>query len=303
MLAIVIPFYKLTFFEATLTSLAKQTDKRFKVYIGDDSSPENPESLLKKNQNHFHFEYKKFQTNLGGKSLVQQWNRCIALIEDEEWVMVLGDDDVLGQNTVAEFYKHLNQFKTAKVIRFATCKIDARGTSTSELFTHPETEEATDFLFRKTRTSLSEFIFSTRQLRKFGFKDFPLAWYSDILAVLEFAEFKTINSINNATVYVRISNLSISGSTDNLWLKTNAEFEFYNYLLTRKQNYFTSKQQQILFRRLNNCFIYNKRKLVLFFKISGTHFINFSFSRYLDFIQSIFTFYFNKRHAHRIQSS
>ncbi|MBC7748019.1 MAG: glycosyltransferase family 2 protein [Methylotenera sp.] len=303
MLAIVIPFYKLTFFDATLSSLANQTDKRFKVYIGDDSSPENPEILLIKNKEHFCFDYKKFETNLGRKSLVQQWNRCIAMIKNEEWVMVLGDDDVLGQNAVAEFYKHLNQFKNAKVIRYATCKIDAKGRSTSELYTHPVTESATDFLFRKTRSSLSEFIFSTVQLRKFGFQDFPLAWYSDILAVLEFAEFKTIYSINEATVYVRISNLSISGSSDNLWLKTNAEFKFHNYLLTRKQVYFTALQQEILFKRLNNCFIYNKRHFALFFKISRTHLINFSLLRYLDFIKSIFNAYFNKNHANRIQST
>ena len=43
MLAIVIPYYKLTFFEATLQSLADQTDKRFMVYIGDDASLESPD--------------------------------------------------------------------------------------------------------------------------------------------------------------------------------------------------------------------------------------------------------------------
>lgn len=46
MLAIIIPYYKLRFFEATLESLANQTDKRFKVYIGDDASPENLADLL-----------------------------------------------------------------------------------------------------------------------------------------------------------------------------------------------------------------------------------------------------------------
>ena len=46
MLAIIIPYYKLTFFEDTLESLANQTDKLFKVYIGDDASPENPTDLL-----------------------------------------------------------------------------------------------------------------------------------------------------------------------------------------------------------------------------------------------------------------
>jgi hypothetical protein len=40
MLAIVIPYYKIRFFEATLQSVAIQTDKRFKVYIGNDASDE-----------------------------------------------------------------------------------------------------------------------------------------------------------------------------------------------------------------------------------------------------------------------
>lgn len=42
MLAIIIPYYKLAFFEENLQSLSNQTDQRFKVYIGDDASPETP---------------------------------------------------------------------------------------------------------------------------------------------------------------------------------------------------------------------------------------------------------------------
>ena len=45
MLAIVIPYYKYTFFEETLLSLQNQTNKKFNVYIGDDASPENPLDL------------------------------------------------------------------------------------------------------------------------------------------------------------------------------------------------------------------------------------------------------------------
>ena len=48
MLAIIIPYFKLTFFEETLKSLASQTSKRFKVYIGDDASPEGPSNWLEK---------------------------------------------------------------------------------------------------------------------------------------------------------------------------------------------------------------------------------------------------------------
>ena len=84
MLAIIIPYFKLTFFEETLKSLANQTDKIFKVYIGNDASPENPKIVLEKYENKLNFKYKKFETNLGSFSLVKQWERCIDLIEDEE---------------------------------------------------------------------------------------------------------------------------------------------------------------------------------------------------------------------------
>lgn len=42
MLAKIVPYYKLCFFEETLQSLSNKTDKGFKVYIGDDASPEDP---------------------------------------------------------------------------------------------------------------------------------------------------------------------------------------------------------------------------------------------------------------------
>ena len=104
MLAIIIPYYKITFFEATLQSLLSQTDNRFKVYIGDDASIESPLVLLEKYQNRIDFNYNRFQVNYGSFSLVKQWNRCLEMINDEEWVMFLGDDDVLQNNVVSEFF-------------------------------------------------------------------------------------------------------------------------------------------------------------------------------------------------------
>lgn len=54
MLAIIIPYYKLIFFEATLQSLVNQTDQRFRVYIGDDASPEDCTFLLGKYKGQFY---------------------------------------------------------------------------------------------------------------------------------------------------------------------------------------------------------------------------------------------------------
>lgn len=236
MLAIIIPFYKLIFFEETLQSLASQTDHRFKVYIGDDASPEDPKFLLEKYQDKFDFVYHRFDSNLGGTSLVQQWNRCIELINDEKWLIILGDDDVLGENVVKSFYEHFDLFNgKSNVIRYASKIIKQELNKISETYSHPAWEKPTDSFFRKyqwlSRSSLSEYIFARASYDKFGFNDYPLAWYSDDMAWLEFADNKLIYSINEEIVFFRLSANNISGREDNLENKEESEYLFYKKLI------------------------------------------------------------------------
>lgn len=296
MLAIVIPYYKLVFFDDTLRSLAAQTDKRFCAYIGDDASPDNPSELLEGYRGAFDFIYHKFETNLGGTSLVQQWNRCMAMAADEEWLMVLGDDDVLGSNCVAEFYKKLEEVPEANVIRFATVKIDDDSQKISGVYENPEIELSTDFLFSKSRSSLSEYIFRKKNVMEIGFKDFPLAWLSDVLAVLEFSLFSNIHSVNSAIVYVRTSALNISGRSDNLKLKAKAVFDFAYYLVTQKKQYFTKHQQRLLLRKLDKAYLNDKKQVGSFIKISKVYLKDFSIIGYLILIKSmIFNIYVLKK--------
>lgn len=241
MLAIVIPYYKITFFEATLQSLASQTDKRFNVYIGDDASSDNPVALLDKYKNQFNFVYHKFEKNLGSISLVKHWERCIALTRNEVWLMILGDDDLLGENVVASWYENYGLFKEkSNVIRFATKIIYEGKKMVSEVYIHPIWESATDSFYRKfiktTRSSLSEYVFSKSSYLKFGFYDYPLAWNSDDQAWLDFSNNKPIFTINESIVFVRISDVSISGNYNNLYFKTLSEIKFYKLMVLRKSN-------------------------------------------------------------------
>lgn len=288
MLAIVIPYYKLTFFEATLESLVNQTHKRFKVYIGDDASPEDPVVLLEKYKGMLDFRYHRFENNLGGISLTQQWEQCIALSGDEEWVMILGDDDVLGENVVEEFYRNLPELETlTNVVRFSTCKIDAKGLLISPEYIHPIIEYSTDFFFRNVRSSLSEYIHRKTQITQIGFKDFPLGWQSDVLAVLEFSNFKNVYSINDAKVLIRITELSISGKQENIKLKYKAVFNFYYYLITNRLNFFNKKQKKKLFSRINKSYLNDKKNSVYFLKLTKFYLSNFLFINYFNFLKSI----------------
>ena len=105
MLAIVIPYYKKDYFEETLSSLANQFDKRFKLYIVDDGSPNPPVELIRSYGSLLDITYKRFAGNLGSKSLTAHWMRAINCIDDDvDWIWLLGDDDVLDSGCVREFY-------------------------------------------------------------------------------------------------------------------------------------------------------------------------------------------------------
>lgn len=218
-LAIIIPYYKLTFFRETLESLKNQTDKRFHVYIGNDASRENPEELLKEFMGDFKFTYQEFKKNIGASSLTQQWDRCINMMKDEEWFMILGDDDYLGINVVEEFYKDIEYINVNhNVVRFSLQVVDEASLVISEICINPIIEKPFDAHFKKVSGevigSLSEYIFRKSAYLKFRFKEYDLAWGSDNRAVIDFSEKKTIYSINEAFVSFRISKSNITGSGD-----------------------------------------------------------------------------------------
>lgn len=267
MLAIVIPYYKITFFEETLNSLANQTNMNFKVYIGDDASPEDPKSLLKSYHHCLDLKYERFDNNLGASSLVQHWDRCIKMTDGEEWLMILGDDDVLNHNLVESFYDQLPDFGgRTNVVRFASRIIFEKGDETSEVFKHPKWENPAKAFFRRfkgeTRSSLSEYIFRKYSYLKHGFKAFPLAWHSDDCAWLDFPEDKDIYCINESEVHVRLSGKSISGKEDNLRLKSKAKIMFYRNILEQKLFMFEINQRKFLLEAYANT-IRKTRKLKL----------------------------------------
>jgi len=288
MLAIVIPYYKLTFFEQTLQSLCDQTDKRFTVYIGNDASPENPATLIKKFKKSVTIVYRTFETNLGSTSLVKQWDRCIKMVEAEEWIMVLGDDDVLGENVVEEFYKNLAEIENigSSVIRYSTRVINENNINISQIYKHPKLETGTDFLIRKfkggTRSSLSEYIFRKVKIETIKFKDLPLAWYSDLLSVVEFAEFKNIYTINEALLKFRLSGINITSKTDNLRLKNRATFSFYYYLLNQHGKTFPTELVQIIFNNLERTLLDNKKQIVGWIKLCYLYSLFFQWRRIIS---------------------
>lgn len=250
--AIIIPFYKRTFFRETLDSLAAQTDQRFTVYIGNDASPENPDDLLEEFEGKFNFVYKKFERNLGGTSLITQWHRCIEMMQDEEWFMILGDDDYIDRNYVYAFNQAYQQ---NALLNYNVIKSFSKIVDEKNKIIIDKTEElnklncsAVDAFIAKAtgliNSSLSEHFFYRKKYNEIKFRDFPLAWFADDFAILMFSGYGQIFLLKNAMCYVRMSSVNISGLLTNIGQKEQARIQFYQDVYAEMPiNKFTQKQK------------------------------------------------------------
>ena len=280
-LAVVIPYYNFRFFERTLRSLDHQTNKDFNLYIGNDASPDDPQELIASFKNLPLKKYEYFKDNLGGTSLVRQWERCIDLTKDEEWLVILGDDDLVSENYVAAFYKHMNEVldNDIQVMRFASRYIDEEDRANREitLYQHPVIEKATDSFYKnhhhQSRSSLSEHIFSRISYEKYGFYEYPLAWHSDDRAWLDFTGFGRLYTINEATVGVRVSTTSISGTMSHRVAKWEARVLFYEYITAKERlKYFLPEQ---------------KRQLLIDYCVFCKMISNFTYSKFIKVMRSL----------------
>lgn len=288
-LAIVIPYYKFDFFKETLDSLVSQTNTSFNVYIGNDSSPNNPSGLLVEYQDKLNITYQDFTENLGSKSLVQQWYRCLDLVHDEKWVLILGDDDVLSNTVVEHFYRFLQKKHQTNLYRFSSQVINEKNELISTKYKHPKIEIGFEFLERKlkggTRSSLSEYVFRISELKKVGIKDFPLAWYSDLLLVVELSVEKPIICINDSLVFFRNSGVNITSRKDNLVKKNEATFVFYLYLIQKYKSKISTSFLEVLYSKLEKTILDNKTKLSFWIKTLNLYVTD---SRFFQFVSLTF---------------
>lgn len=258
-LTIIIPYYKIAFFKETLQSLERQTCKDFNLFIGNDASPENPENLIKETLKTTDFIYKEYTHNVGSQNLVKQWERCIQDCGITEWFQILGDDDVISYNFVEEFYRNLPEINqnNCNVVKFSQCWINENGERITDFTDYDQLIDPADNIgykiMKAERSSLSEHIFRKKQYLKFNFKNFPLAWATDDIAVLEFSERKHIYFIKNSKVLVRVSNENISGRTDNQLEKKNAKIASEKYLIKR---HYKNLTKESLIKIINNQIYY-----------------------------------------------
>ena len=271
-LAIVIPFYKAFFFEEALKSIANQTNKDFTLYIGDDASPENIAHLIDGYKDKINIVYKRFPTNIGSYSLTKHWTRCIELTNDEEWLWLFGDDDIMPIDAVERFYKTIVTEPNEDLFRFNLQIIDADGKVILPITQNPQRENCTSYIKRRLNfkliSTVVEYVFSRNAFeRNNGFEKYPLAWCADDATWLKIGKDKGIYTIDGLPISWRFSGKNISSLNSNYQQKVEALLLYLKFISKNfphidenlKINYFLKQIQDYPFTK--------KEKLELWMKL------------------------------------
>lgn len=263
-LAIIIPAYKSRFFEKALISLANQTCKDFTLYIGNDASKEDISSIVEKYNSKLNIVYHYFNDNLGGKSLTHQWERCIALSKNEEYIWLFSDDDEISEDAVAAFYSEIdNANNYFDLYRFDLNIINEYNEITYGCI-YSDLQDVKDFFRNRVYGSeyscITQYIFkrSVYQDNK-GFISFQMAWFSDDASIIRFGKSKGIKKISNGNVKWRLAkdvNITSSHQFDNQ--KAKSVFEYAKWFNNNLNHLYEKNDFNKLKKRfLSNRMLYN----------------------------------------------
>lgn len=259
-LAIIIPAYKPDFFSRVLDSLAAQTDKRFTVYVGIDGVDADFEAIVAPYTSDINIVVHRFADNMGGHNLVGQWHRCIDLIDDEAWIMMFSDDDMLEPECVEAFYKRLeHDGDRFDLYHFELEIIDASDRKIKSTPAFPPIINGLEVMklknTAKIESAVGNYIFRRSSFEKAGgFVNLDLAWGSDTATWALLGKNKGIATIDGPKVLWRSSDVNITPTIDKKMMQRKLKIygDYINWCRNEFDEYGDALALYHMFRQIVN---------------------------------------------------
>jgi glycosyltransferase involved in cell wall biosynthesis len=263
-LAIVIPAFKNMYFEKALVSITRQTCTDFTVYIGDDASPYDLRSIADGFKDKLSIVYKRFDINLGGSDLVAQWERCLEMVKDEEWIWLFSDDDIMDENCVKSFYRSLDVSPDFDVFHFNVHTINQDGNIISS-FSFPGVLTCEEYFYGRYNLGyhsfVIEYIFRLSHFKEMGgFEHFDLGWGTDDALWIKLSKRKGIKTIDGPRVSWRKSPYNISPNYKDkaiLCRKFSARIAFASWAIEHAELHDINIEEKKLHQMLERVFVEN----------------------------------------------
>lgn len=276
-----IPAYKAKFLNECVESILSQSFNDFELVIVNDASPENLDLIVNK-FNDKRIRYLKNSINYGAIDVVDNWNKCLSYANGEYFVL-MGDDDRMLPNYLAEFNKLIEEFPGLGIYHCRTIVIDENSNFVTLTETRPDLESTYESIWHRIsgkRTQfISDYVYLTQTLKKNGgFFKIPLAWGSDDISAYISSYPNGIAHTNNPLFMYRSNSLNIS-STGKIEIKINAmEIEkewIFNFI---KNNHINNEIDSYLAKMILNqldTYILKKKLYAITEDISNNICVNF----------------------------
>lgn len=213
---IAIPAYKSQFLREAIRSVLHQTFHDFELVIVNDCSPEDLDSLIGEFSDQ-RIKYYKNVVNCGALNVVDNWNICLSK-SSGDYILLLGDDDILSPHCLELIESVATNYKTAPVIHLRSAIIDSNGNMISVNEAWGEHEDFFDNLYQRLKffrkQYIGDFVYRREELLRIGgYVKLPYAWGSDDLTLYQITEGRYVKNINEVLFYYRRNVHSITSSS------------------------------------------------------------------------------------------
>lgn len=250
--SICIPAYKSRFLRDCIQSILTQRNTDFELIILNDCSPEPVAQIVKRFKDE-RISYVENDKNVGAVKLVENWNKCLQMASGE-FVMIMGDDDLLAPDYLDEFEKLIQAYPQLDVYHCRSKIINSKGESVMLTPALPSYEHVYDSIWHRLHqlrsNYISDYVYRTATLKqRGGFYDLPLAWGSDDITAFIASKEKGIAHTNKPVFHYRSNELSIT-STGNDLKKMEAQMSYAAWLGTFLTHAPEDEEDEVVHRHL-----------------------------------------------------
>lgn len=273
LVTIAIPAYKAIHLKAAIDSAISQEYKHTEIIIVNDASPFNIDSIVHTYRDP-RIQYYKNKVNLGRKSIVCNWNRCLELANGEYFVL-LCDDDILEPTMVSEMLKLAQKYPECGCFHAQKTNLHENGEK-EEIETWPEYESYKEFRDNTyagiRHHTITEFFYRTQFLRKTKYLEFSAGWKADdaTILLLCYLQNKMISS-KKCLITFRKGNDHVTGNNKYAYQRAKGVLDFYHWANKNSFLGFPISRQgmeSMLFDEFKKCSFIDKIRLLPYFSLT-----------------------------------